>query len=711
MSRIIPFTDPLQGSAKVAHEVAHLGNYALPVISDDEIKEIRANGGDLSARQMSYLSGRSWAQEKRKCSSGDYANCYKVKGNGGPQWRIPMQSALNGLKPDVREWFLSKISGVSSPSDDDLRRRDEAFNKRSAQRDYNLEPAFQRNAIVKLYLSFIHTGRGSIISRKQEFCDLFERGAFLEMEDIRREISSVHWKTIDRWITVLDAAGGDVYALATSYGKNRGKSSVPGWVADVLLRFALHPNRFVLAEVARLTRLELERKGLSLSVSDATMMRWVKRHRLENEHLYTLCRDGKKVLNDKILPFLRRSYGGLHVGDVLVSDGHTINSDIINPHTGKPKRLTLILVSDMRSGMPLGWEFSDTENTAAIAAAYERAVRKLGFVPRVMYTDNGRAARSKFFNHDDGLEKLSGFFDRLKPYGYMESVFALPYNGQSKPIERDFRDLHEFEKLLISYRGNSIENKVARLSRNEKFAKGLHERFTGGVTPDVYEAHSRLSAWFSEWVMRETDKASRFGGRSRFDLYQEGLAEVMALPGHSDRVIAPESLRYLMMIGKKASITQNGIKLFGAEYWHESLYGYKAQGKQFLVRYDIQDLRSIYVFDETGEEFLCEASSDVWSGHHPMARLLGSKEDLQRLDDSLSRKGACTGATIRMAEGFFDAAEYNMPVPVKAIQTAVKIAEAKTGTDGGELGESERERMRRRLTAANLAQLDAMDEF
>lgn len=37
MSRIIPFTDPLQGSAKVAHEVAHPGNYALPAISDADL--------------------------------------------------------------------------------------------------------------------------------------------------------------------------------------------------------------------------------------------------------------------------------------------------------------------------------------------------------------------------------------------------------------------------------------------------------------------------------------------------------------------------------------------------------------------------------------------------------------------------------------------------------------------------------------------------
>jgi len=709
MSKIISISDSLQGSAKVAHKVAHTGNDALPLLSDEDIKEIRENGGNLSARQMSYLSGRSWAQEKRRCSQGNYANCIQVKGNGGMQWRIPIKSVLPELSPAVREWFLGRISDVSRPSSEDLQRRDEEFNRRSAVRDYNLEPAFARNALVKLYLGFIHTREGRVLAKKQEFCELYERGAFLDMEDIRRDIPSVHWKTIDKWIEVLDAAGGDPYALATSYGKNRGKSSVPGWVADVLLRYALHPSRFVMSEIARLTRLELERQGLSVQVSDATMMRWVKRHRTENEHLYTFCRDGAKALNDRILPFLRRSYGDLHVGDVLVSDGHTINADIINPFTGKPKRLTLILVTDMKSGMPLGWEFSDTENTAAIAAAYERAVRKLGFAPRVMYTDNGRAAKSKFFNREEDSKKLSGFFDRLKPYGYLESVFALPYHGQSKPIERQFRDLHEFEKLLGSYRGNSIENKVARLSRNEKFAKGLHERLTGGVTPQVYEAHALLSSWFSEWVTRETDKSSSLGGRSRFDVYQEGLAETLAMPGHGERAVAPETLRYLMMSDTKPSITQNGIRFRGVEYWHESLYGFD-KGKRVCVRYDIQDLRSIFVYDETGEEFLCEASP-VWVGHHPMARILGSDEDLQRVNESMSRKGACSGATIKMAESFFDAAGYNALVPEKAMRAAAKAVEAKTGTDGGELGESERESMRRRLTALNLAQLDASDDF
>ena len=690
MSNIIYISE---ARTKLGHEVGHNNNNVRAFISDYGIMEIRENGGHLSAKQMSELLSCSERQIRRHCDAGKYANCKQENGNGGKQWRIPLNSALPYLKSDVREWLLKKLSGVPGQTDEDLQRRNEAFNKRSAVRSYNLEPAFQRNAIVKLYRAYIHTRKGSLIQKKTTFCELYERGAFLEMDDIRKEIPSVSWKTLDRWIEVLEDSDGDVYALATSYGKNRGKSSVPGWVADVLLRFALHPNRFVFAEIARLTRLEFERKGLDVPVSDATLIRWVKRHRTENEHLYTFCRDGAKALNDRILPFLRRNYGKLHVGDVLVADGHTINADIINPFTGKPKRLTLILVTDMKSGMPLGWEFSDTENTAAIAAAYERAIRKLGFVPRVLYTDNGRAGKSKFFNNEESNAKLSGFFDRLKPYGYMESVFALPYHGQSKPIERQFRDIHEYEKQLGSYRGNSIENKVSRLSRNEKFAKNLHERFTGGVTPTVYEAHYLLSAWFSEWVMRETDKSSSLAGRSRFDVYQEGIDEVQSIAGHSDRVIAPESLRYLMMSSVTKSITQNGIKLFGAEYSHDSLYGYRSNGKRFLVRYDIQNLRSIFVFDETGEEFLCEASSSEWAAHHPMARLLGTDEDLQRLEDSLNRKAKYASATIKMAEGFFDAAEYNTPVPAKAIKAAVK----KTGTDDTDHTDRARDALNERL--------------
>ena len=60
----------------------------------------------------------------------------------------------------------------------------------------------------------------------------------------------------------------------------------------------------------------------------------------------------------------------------------------------------------------------------------------------------------------------------------IHSVFAKPYNGRSKPIERFFLEFQEFEKLMPSYIGTSIENQPAWMKRNEKLHLQIHQKQT-----------------------------------------------------------------------------------------------------------------------------------------------------------------------------------------------------------------------------------------
>ena len=62
-------------------------------------------------------------------------------------------------------------------------------------------------------------------------------------------------------------------------------------------------------------------------------------------------------------------------------------------------------------------------------------------IPKVVYQDNGRAFRAKYFTDDKGFTEL-GFQGLYSKLG-IETVFARPYNARAKVIERFFKEFQE----------------------------------------------------------------------------------------------------------------------------------------------------------------------------------------------------------------------------------------------------------------------------
>ena len=90
-------------------------------------------------------------------------------------------------------------------------------------------------------------------------------------------------------------------------------------------------------------------------------------------------------------------------------------------------------------------------NTQCIASALRNAIIKLDMIPKIVYQDNGRAFRAKYFNDDKGFCEL-GFNGLYAKLG-IETVFAKPYNAKAKVIERFFREFQEglYSDLLCMY--------------------------------------------------------------------------------------------------------------------------------------------------------------------------------------------------------------------------------------------------------------------
>ena len=260
----------------------------------------------------------------------------------------------------------------------------------------------------------------------------------------------------------------------------------------IFMNLLLHPNRLCIGKAIALTKYKLQQQGQSYIPADITFRKYANWFKKNNYDKWILARDGEKALSDKVEPYIKRDASLLEVGDILVADGHKLAFQVINPFTGKPCRATLVGFLDWKSTALVGYEIMLEENTQCIASALRNAIINLDMIPKVVYQDNGRAFRAKYFTDDKGFTELGsqGLYSKLG----IETVFARQYNARAKVIERFFKEFQEgFEKLLPSYIGSSINNKPAYMMRNEKFHKTLHNEFI----PTLDETIKMIDMWLN----------------------------------------------------------------------------------------------------------------------------------------------------------------------------------------------------------------------
>lgn len=373
----------------------------------------------------------------------------------------------------------------------------------------------------------------------------------------------------------------------------------------IFMGLLLHPNRLCIGKVIALTKYKLQQQGQSYIPADITFRKYANWFKKNNYDKWILARDGEKALSDKVEPYIKRDASLLEVGDILVADGHKLAFNVINPFTGKPTRATLVGFLDWKSTALVGYEIMLEENTQCIASALRNSIINLDMIPKIVYQDNGRAFRAKYFTDDKGFTEL-GFQGLYLKLG-IETVFARPYNARAKVIERFFKEFQEgFEKLLPSYVGNNIQNKPAYLMRNEKLHKQLHNDFI----PTLDETIEMIDMWLNFKNSQPCPNS-----------LNKTIAEV--LEERKRQNIDINQLDDLMLATEVKTIQRNGIRFLNCDYFDERLYGFKSK---VLIKYNLFDLTSIKVYTTKGE-YLCTAEQVTET--HPMAKLLGTVTDFE----------------------------------------------------------------------------------
>lgn len=441
--------------------------------------------------------------------------------------------------------------------------------------------------------------------------------------------------SLHRWYTMLNGTE-DYTKLLPQYKYSKVdeyRTVLTDEEIKIFMGLLLHPNRISIGKAIALTKYKLKEQGQSFIPADITFRRYANWFKKNNYDKWVLVRDGEKALSDKVEPYIKRDTSLLEVGDILVADGHKLAFQVINPFTGKPTRATLVGFLDWKSTAIVGYEIMLEENTQCIASALRNAIINLDMIPKVVYQDNGRAFRAKYFTDDKGFSELgfNGLYSKLG----IETVFARPYNARAKVIERFFKEFQEgFEKLMPNYVGSNIANKPAYLMRNEK----LHSAWHNDYIPTIEETIKMIDMWLNFKNSQTCPNAPN-----------KTIAEV--LQDRKRQNINPDTLDDLMLATEVKTIQRNGVRFLGCDYFDERLYGFKSK---VLIKYNLFDLTKIKVFTPKGE-YLCTAERVTET--HPMAKLLGDVKDYEDYKQKIVRQKQLKKKTVNAVKKYFSTEE------------------------------------------------------
>ncbi len=303
-----------------------------------------------------------------------------------------------------------------------------------------------------------------------------------------------------------------------------------------------------------------------------------------------LARYGYAAWNTRYGNFIDRDYDNIICGKVWVSDHAQIDVACLSPE-GDVIFPWVTAWRDYKSGKWLGWLLQyGHPNSDHIFQTFYYAAKGYG-LPDSVIIDNGKDYRSKDFA--GGRSVMSVDKTQVKTRSMLAELdvrvhFALPYNAQTKPIERDFLKIKELlSKHSVGYRGGNV------VERPEKL---LGEIKAGKIMP-----FEKFKTIFDDFIVNILNKRPSTGknlqGMSPDELFNREFTE--------KRVASNDALKlFCMRTSRTFTIGRNGIKdnQLGITYWSDWMIS-KTSLKVYLRR-DIENYKEAWVFRADNDEFV-----------------------------------------------------------------------------------------------------------
>lgn len=348
----------------------------------------------------------------------------------------------------------------------------------------------------------------------------------------------------------------------------------------------------------------------------------------------TLRRKGVDALRQMLPPQIR-SVADLHAMELVNIDGHRADVFVAWPN-GEVDRPTIIVIQDVYSRKILAWRVAISEDMGTARLVFADLFRKYG-IPKGLLSDNGRAFASKWLTGGSKTRYRFKIRDE-EPLGVLIALgihvhWATPFRGQSKPIERAFRDLCEDVAKDPAFEGAYTgKNPMAKPDNYRSRAVPL-ETFCRILDAGIEDHNARLG------------RRTEFGvGQHSFnDVFEESYRRSVI------REATEEQLRLALYAADQVTVDRRTatVRLGGNLYWSEEMA--QLAGEKVVVRFDPEDLtQPVHVYNRAGQ-YLTSAPLHAATGFLDM----GAAKDRRRLEQRHKRQTRDAEATLRL----LDAAE------------------------------------------------------
>jgi hypothetical protein len=302
----------------------------------------------------------------------------------------------------------------------------------------------------------------------------------------------------------------------------------------------------------------------------------------------------------RMFPAQVRDKTALRALEVVNADYHKFDVFVRWPGEARPVRPQMVAFQDIYSGLILSWRLDLTANSNGVMLAAGDMIEDWG-IPDHVVLDNGREFAAKLitggtatrFRFKVREDDIPGLFTALG----VQVHWATPYSGQSKPIERAFRDMCDAISRDPRFEGAWTGNTIDAQPENYANAAVPLDEFLRVVDEGIREHN-----------LRQGRRSEVAWGRSFREVFDESYAT--AAPRK-----ATEAQRRLWLMGAeglRGNTTTGELRFQGNQYW--AAWMHAIAGKRVVARFDPADLwGGLHVYS-TENEYLGHAPARAKGG-------------------------------------------------------------------------------------------------
>lgn len=384
-----------------------------------------------------------------------------------------------------------------------------------------------------------------------------------------------------------------IAGLIPNYGNRRGASKVEDVDFTRFCNQYLRQSRPSAMSCWSIVRGAAFKEGRDLSEFPAVR---TFQYRLEKEftesHIY-FCRYGKEAWNKKYNNYADRDKGAIKANECWVGDHRVLDILLYDPETDKNFRPWVTAWMDFKTNKIISYElYHGNPNSDRIFQSFKWGVEEYGRPYNSVYIDNGKDYRALDFAGGTRLKVDERKTRTLMHLIGIEAHFSLPYNAQSKNIERAFKEFINYhESHLPGYTGSHQKERPEDTDIRAKKGDLL--------TLDVFK--EQFDRFVHQVFNKKTSQGKELKGRSPDEAFFNEWKEKIA--------VRSQALHLMCMRSSKAvTIGRNGVKdsQIDQHYWADWMMNYK--GVKVYIRRDIKKYNEAWVYSAVNDEFLGTAT-------------------------------------------------------------------------------------------------------